>query len=94
MCLFLWLHGNKLRDRYNVNVNSSLSCCDLITNIDFDGTTCVTLFTRRGVTCSTPSVQFCCKQEGRTCPKKIVFRRGCKISVNTPFHVTFTLDEL
>ena len=54
---------NKLRDRYNVNVNSSLSCCDLITSIDFDGTTCVTLFTRRGVTCSTPPVQFCCKQE-------------------------------
>ena len=63
ICLFLWLHGNNLRDRYIVNVNSSLSCCDLITNIDFDGTTCVTLFIRRGVTRSTPSVQFCGKQE-------------------------------
>ena len=37
---------------------------------------------------------FAVNKKGRTCPKKIVFRRRYKISVNTPFHVTFTVDEL
>jgi hypothetical protein len=70
VCVCHWLHGNKLQDRYIVNVKASLSSCDLITNIDFDGTTYVTSFTRRGVARQTTSVQFYCKQETQNMHEK------------------------
>ena len=44
------------------DVISLLSCCDLIKNIVFEGTTCVTSPTIRDVTGDPQFVRFCCEQ--------------------------------